>query len=87
MVKHQVIMLHVLLAFIINSMTDLIIVKQVMELVEQQMMQGATFKIQYINFKIVWSELINVTIKHFQFVTSNQSLVILNNLVLDLDVG
>ena len=54
MVKHQVIMLHVLLAFIINSMTDLIIVKQEMELVEQQMMQGAIFKIQYINFKIVW---------------------------------
>ena len=68
-------------------MMDLIIVRQVMELVGQQMMLGATFKIQFINFKIVLSELINVTIKHFQFVISNQSLVILNNLGLDLDVG
>ncbi len=65
-------MLHVLLAYIINSMMDLTIVKQVMELVEQQMTLDVTFRILYINFKIVWLVLINVTIKRFRFVTSNQ---------------
>ena len=65
-------MLHVLLAYIINSMMDLTIVRQVMELVEQQMTLDVTFRIQYINFKIVWLVLINVTIKRFRFVTSNQ---------------
>ena len=54
MVKDQVIMLHVLLAYTTNLTTDLIIVRQVMERVDLQMMLGATFRIQFICLKIVW---------------------------------